>query len=218
MSGVTLDAPLGPLDGRYRATVAPLADLLSEAALNRQRVHIEVEWLIHLGATGAVPGMRALTETEQARLRDVVRDFDGADVAELAEIEGETQHDVKAVEYFLRRRTEGTTLHDLAELIHLFCTSEDINNLAYALMVRDAVREVWLPAASALTDQLADLARRHAGAPMLARTHGQPAGRACGPSISARSTEQPGPSRRMWRGPRTPTGRPCRAASSRASG
>jgi adenylosuccinate lyase len=175
MSGVTLDAPLGPLDGRYRATVAPLADHLSEAALNRQRVHIEIEWLIHLGASGAVPGMRALTETEQSMLRDVVHDFDKAAVAELAAIERQTQHDVKAVEYFLKRRTEGTTLDDVAELIHLFCTSEDINNLAYALMVRDAVREVWLPMAAALTDQLADLAREHAGAAMLARTHGQPA-------------------------------------------
>jgi len=169
------DAPLGPLDGRYRATVAPLAEHLSEAALNRERIRVEVEWLIHLAATAAVPGLREITPSEQQRLRDGVRGFDAAAVAELAEIERETLHDVKAVEYFLKRRTDGTSLADVAESIHLFCTSEDINNLAYALMVRGAVREVWLPAATALVDHLAALAREHAGAPMLARTHGQPA-------------------------------------------
>ncbi|MBL8930769.1 MAG: adenylosuccinate lyase [Kineosporiaceae bacterium] len=171
----SLDAPLGPLDGRYRAAVAPLAEHLSEAALNRQRVHVEVEWLIHLSTTAAVPGMRRLTEGEQATLRDVVRGFDTAAVAELAQIERETQHDVKAVEYFLKRRTDGTSLADVAEHIHLFCTSEDINNLAYALMVRGGVQQVWLPAASALVDQIAAMAVEHAGAAMLARTHGQPA-------------------------------------------
>ncbi|MFN8079128.1 MAG: adenylosuccinate lyase [Kineosporiaceae bacterium] len=169
------DAPLGPLDGRYRAAVAPLAEHLSEAALNRQRVHVEVEWLIHLATAGVVPGMRPLTAAEQAQLRDVVRGFDGAAVAELAEIERETLHDVKAVEYYLKRRTDGTSLADVAEHIHLFCTSEDINNLAYALMVRGAVRRVWLPAASALVDQIAALAVEHRDAAMLARTHGQPA-------------------------------------------
>ncbi len=169
------DAPLGPLDGRYRASVAPLAEHLSEAALNRARVQVEVEWLIHLATTGAVPGMRLLTTAEQAELRDVVRAFDGAAVAELAEIERETLHDVKAVEYYLKRRTDGTSLADVAEHIHLFCTSEDINNLAYALMVRGAVRDVWLPAASALVDQIATMAVEHRDAAMLARTHGQPA-------------------------------------------
>ncbi len=180
----SLDAPLGPLDGRYRATVAPLAEHLSEAALNRARVRVEVEWLIHLTSTGAVPGARRLTEAEVARLRDVVRGFGPDDVRELAEIEATTLHDVKAVEYYLKRRVapdgapsgaDGTSLADVAELIHLFCTSEDINNLAYALMVRGAVREVWLPAATALADQVAVMAHEHRGAAMLARTHGQPA-------------------------------------------
>ena len=139
---------LGALDGRYRGAVAPLVDHLSEAALNRERVRVEVEWLIHLTDTRGVPGVRTLTDAEKLALRDVVRTFDGACVAELAEIERETLHDVKAVEYFLKRRTDGTSMADVAELIHLFCTSEDINNLAYALMVRDAVRGVWLPAAA----------------------------------------------------------------------
>ncbi len=170
-----LDAPLSPLDGRYRSVVAPLSDHLSEAALNRERVRVEVEWLLHLSATGAVPGMRTVTDAEQAELRAVVATFDAEAVGELAAIERETQHDVKAVEYFLKRRTEGTSLADVAELIHLFCTSEDVNNLAYALMVRGAVHQVWLPAAAAVTRQLAGMAREHAGAAMLARTHGQPA-------------------------------------------
>ncbi|MBI4942634.1 MAG: adenylosuccinate lyase [Actinobacteria bacterium] len=170
-----LDAPLGPLDGRYRAAVAPLAEHLSEAALNRERVRVEVEWLIHLTQTGAVPGLRTLTDDETARLRDVVATFDASSVAEIAATERVTLHDVKAVEYFVKKRMEGTSLADLGEIVHLFCTSEDVNNLAYALMVKGAVAQVWLPAASALVDDVAAMARQHAGAAMLARTHGQPA-------------------------------------------
>jgi adenylosuccinate lyase len=169
------EAPLGPLDGRYRATVAPLAGHLSEAALNRERVHVEVEWLLHLTQTAAVPGSRPLTPPEQDRLRGIAAAFGAPEVAELAEIERVTLHDVKAVEYFVKRRLDGTSLADVAELVHLFCTSEDVNNLAYARMVRGAVTQVWLPAASALVDDVAELARAHRDLPMLARTHGQPA-------------------------------------------
>jgi len=169
------EAPLGPLDGRYRVAVAPLAEYLSEAALNRERVRVEVAWLIHLASTAAVPGARPLTSDEVAGLREVVDGFGPADVAELARIERVTLHDVKAVEYYLKERMEASSLADLEELVHLFCTSEDINNLAYALMVRGAVHEVWLPAAHALVDDVAALAREHRALPMLARTHGQPA-------------------------------------------
>ncbi|WP_426567236.1 adenylosuccinate lyase [Angustibacter sp. McL0619] len=166
---------LGALDGRYRAAVAPLVEHLSEAALNRERVRVEVEWLAHLAAVDAVPGARALTEPELARLRAVVQDFGADDVAELAEIERETVHDVKAVEYYLKRRMAGTSLADLTELVHFCCTSEDINNLSYALMVRGAVQQVWLPAAGQLVDQVAAMATELRDVPMLARTHGQPA-------------------------------------------
>ncbi|PWD50965.1 adenylosuccinate lyase [Serinibacter arcticus] len=174
---------LGPLDGRYRADVAPLVDHLSEAALNRARLHVEVEWLIHLTAVGAIPGAPELTESEVAYLRDVVATFGPAEIAEMAAIEAETRHDVKAVEYFLKRRlaTAGdvlgatTSLPAASELVHIFCTSEDINNLAYAITVRSAVHEVWLPAAAGVADAVADLARDQAATPMLARTHGQPA-------------------------------------------
>ncbi len=169
------DPALGPLDGRYRPAVAPLSVHLSEAALNRERLRVEVEWLVHLTATGAVPGARRLTPSEVEQLRSVVRGFDAPAVRELAELERETRHDVKAVEYYLKRRMAGTSAADLVELVHLFCTSEDVNNLAYALMIRGAVRQVWLPRADELVAELADMARALRAAPMLARTHGQPA-------------------------------------------
>ncbi|GGC06711.1 adenylosuccinate lyase [Cellulomonas carbonis] len=174
---------LGPLDGRYRAAVAPLVDHLSEAALNRERVHVEVEWLIHLTSHHVVPGAPTLSSEEREYLRDVVRTFDAETVAELAETERVTVHDVKAVEYLLKSRLEAapdllgedTVLPRVAELVHFACTSEDVNNLSYALMVQGAVRDVWLPAAWALVDELAAMAHEHADVPMLARTHGQPA-------------------------------------------
>lgn len=169
------DPPLGPLDGRYREAVAPLAGHLSEAALNRERIRVEAEWLIHLSERADIPAVRALSADEVALLRGLPAGFDAAAVAELGEIERVTRHDVKAVEYLIKRRIEGTSLADVAELVHLFCTSEDINNLAYALMVRGAVRQVWLPAATAVTDDVAALAVLHRELPMLARTHGQPA-------------------------------------------
>ncbi|GAB96702.1 adenylosuccinate lyase [Kineosphaera limosa] len=182
LSQITPPIPLGALDGRYRGAVAPLVDHLSEAALNRERVRVEVEWLAHLTSTQVVPGVRALTDAELARLRAIVDDFGADDIAELAAIEKETVHDVKAVEYYLKRRLpsvlEGDDAQEaaqLAELIHFCCTSEDVNNLSYALMVRDAVTRVWLPAATGLVDQLADLAHQLADTPLLAHTHGQPA-------------------------------------------
>ena len=166
---------LGPLDGRYRAASAPLVDHLSEPALNRARLHVEVEWFIHLCESAAVPGARALTDDEAALLRAIPRDFDAAGIAEHGEIEKVTVHDVKAIEYYIKRRIEGTSLSPLAELVHFACTSEDINNLSYALMVKGAVEQVWLPAADALVEQVADLARSTAGTAMLSRTHGQTA-------------------------------------------
>mgnify|MGYP001338152620 CR=1 FL=1 len=174
---------LGPLDGRYRAAVAPLVDHLSEPALNRERLHVEVEWLIHLSSRGVVPGAPVLSEAEQAYLRDVVATFGAQEIAELAEIERRTVHDVKAVEYFLKKRLADapsvlgadTVLPSVSELVHFACTSEDINNLSYALMVRGAVQDVWLPTAQGLVAEVAAMAREHAEQPMLALTHGQPA-------------------------------------------
>jgi adenylosuccinate lyase len=166
---------LGPLDGRYRGAVAPLVDHLSEPALNRMRLHVEVEWFIHLCETGAVPGVRPLTADETALLRGIPAGFDAAGIAEHAEIEKVTVHDVKAVEYYIKRRIEGTSLEPLSELVHFACTSEDINNLSYALMVKGAVEDVWLPAARSLVADVTELARAAKAIPMLSRTHGQTA-------------------------------------------
>ncbi|MDO5745929.1 MAG: adenylosuccinate lyase, partial [Micrococcaceae bacterium] len=166
---------LGALDGRYRSAVAPLVDHLSEAALNRDRVHVEVEWLIHLTDNSVLPGTSPLTEAQRAALRKIVTDFNAASVAELAEIEAITVHDVKAVEYYIGRRLEGIGIADLTSLVHFGCTSEDINNLSYALGVKDAVMDVWLPAARALVEQITAMAEESRDVPMLSRTHGQPA-------------------------------------------
>ncbi|PYF99033.1 Adenylosuccinate lyase [Georgenia satyanarayanai] len=174
---------LGPLDGRYRGVVAPLVDHLSEAALNRARLDVEVSWLVHLTTSGALPGAPQLSDADVAYLRGVVDSFGAEEIAELAEIERETRHDVKAVEYFLKRRLAAAAeavgpdspLPAVGEIVHIFCTSEDVNNLSYAVTIRDAVRQVWLPAAIALVGDLADLARETAEVPMLSRTHGQTA-------------------------------------------
>ena len=187
LSTVSPAIALGPLDGRYRAVAAPLVNHLSEAALNRARLRVEVEWLIHLTDHGVLPGAPRLSDSEKAYLRGVVEDFGAGEIAELAEIEAVTRHDVKAVEYLLKRRLDAvpasvasagpgpSVLPALHEIVHIFCTSEDINNLAYALTIRSAVTRVWLPAARGLVEDLTALAREQADAPMLSRTHGQPA-------------------------------------------
>lgn len=133
---------LGPLDGRYRSAVAGLVDYLSEPALNRMRLHVEVEWFIHLCRVDAVPGVRRLTSAEVGILRAIPSGFDATTIAEHAAFERETVHDVKAIEYVIKARIDGTTLEPLRELVHFACTSEDINNLSYALMIQGAVREV----------------------------------------------------------------------------
>ncbi|MBE0011748.1 MULTISPECIES: adenylosuccinate lyase [unclassified Arthrobacter] len=170
-----LPLALGPLDGRYRAAVAPLVDYLSEAALNRDRVHVEVEWLIHLTRNAVLQGTAPLSGDQEAALRTIVTDFDGGSVAELAELERVTVHDVKAVEYFIGRRLPEIGISQLKPLVHFGCTSEDINNLSYALGVKGAVEKAWLPAARSLTQQISEMARESAAVPMLSRTHGQPA-------------------------------------------
>ncbi|MCX2748302.1 adenylosuccinate lyase [Arthrobacter sp. MI7-26] len=166
---------LGPLDGRYQSAVAPLVDYLSEAALNRDRVAVEVEWLIHLTNNNVLPGAGPLAPEQQEKLRGIVTDFDAASVTELAEIEAVTVHDVKAVEYYIGRRLPAIGIENLTAMVHFGCTSEDINNLSYALGVKGAVEDVWLPAASALVKQIEAMAEENRAVPMLSRTHGQPA-------------------------------------------
>ena len=166
--------PLSPLDGRYREQVAGLGEHLSEAGLNRARIQVEVEWLIHL-TDHELFGARRLTADEARQLRHIVTDFDDAAIDELARREVVTRHDVKAVEYYVRDRLADLGLTELAELTHFACTSEDVNNLAYALTIRAAVRDVWMPRAREVVAALRERALALRETPMLAHTHGQPA-------------------------------------------
>jgi len=166
--------PISPLDGRYRAAVEGLGEHLSEAGLNRARVHVEVEWLIALtdrSMFGSTP-----FEAEQVRaLRSFASEFGQREIDELAALEATTRHDVKAVEYLVRATLAELGLNSVAELTHFACTSEDINNLAYALTIRAAVREVWLPRLRDVVARLRSIAVNERSTPMLAHTHGQPA-------------------------------------------
>jgi adenylosuccinate lyase len=165
---------LSPLDGRYHAAVSELGEYLSEAGLNRARVQVEVEWLIYL--TGhSMFGSAPLSTSNVAALRSLVTDFGQAEIDELAGLEATTRHDVKAVEYLVRHKLTELGLDNIAELTHFACTSEDINNLSYALIVRDAVANVWMPAYRGVIAKLRELALTHRDEVMLARTHGQPA-------------------------------------------
>lgn len=176
------DIALGPLDGRYRSQVSALTNYLSEPALNRSRLLVEVEWLIFLAENQVLKGVSPFSQDERRYLRSLITTFGEAEVAELKEIEAETKHDVKAVEYFLQARLRGasevlgeTSLPNYLAAVHIFCTSEDINNLAYGIGIKAAVEQVWIPQARQLVEQLAQLARQAATVPMLAHTHGQPA-------------------------------------------
>ncbi|QEO09025.1 adenylosuccinate lyase [Protaetiibacter larvae] len=166
--------PLSPLDGRYRAAVEGLGEYLSEAGLNRARVQVEVEWLLFLASRGAFGAEPPSAEQSRA-LRSWATEFGQPEIDELARIEATTRHDVKAVEYLVRRQLTELGLTPLAELVHFACTSEDINNLSYGLTLRAALTEVWLPKYRGVVDALRALAIAHREQPMLAHTHGQPA-------------------------------------------
>ncbi|MGG7465855.1 MULTISPECIES: adenylosuccinate lyase [unclassified Plantibacter] len=166
--------PLSPLDGRYRAAVTELGEYLSEAGLNRARVQVEVEWLIAL-TNRSMFGSSPLSADEIDSLRALYLDFGQEEIDWLAEKEAVTRHDVKAVEYLVRDRLATLGLDRIAELTHIACTSEDINNLAYALTVSAAVQSIWLPKLRLVLDALRTKAVDFRAVPMLARTHGQPA-------------------------------------------
>ena len=167
--------PLSPLDGRYASQVQDLSLYLSEAGLNRARIQVEIEWLILLANKELFGRDRYITEEQARRLRSVVDYFSDADVAKLADTESRTRHDVKAVEYFVRDKLTEIDREDLHELAHFAATSEDINNLSYALIIKQAVSKVWLPKAREVVSSLEELAKAYASVPMLSRTHGQPA-------------------------------------------
>lgn len=166
---------ISPIDGRYADKVSPLRDYLSEWALIKYRILVEARWLIAMSRQAGIAHVRPFTDAETDFMHSLSRAFDEAAAERVKTLEGETSHDVKAVEYYIRERLAESSLRDVTESVHFACTSDDINNLAYAMMFRDAVREVWSPAARSLISGLAELARSNADAPMLARTHGQPA-------------------------------------------
>jgi adenylosuccinate lyase len=167
--------PLSPLDGRYSKQVEGLGEFLSEAGLNKARVFVEIEWLIHLATKDLLGTGKKLSAANISKLRAVATDFDQNSIKRLAKLEATTKHDVKAVEYYIREELKKLKLEDLAELVHFACTSEDINNLAYAITVRDALKDVWFPKANQLASKLSGLAKELAAVSMLSRTHGQPA-------------------------------------------
>jgi len=169
-------AALSPLDGRYAAAVEPLRGCFSEAALIRYRVLVEVEWLKALAAERRVRELRPFSRATRLALDRLVAGFSEKDAAHIKNIEAETNHDVKAIEYWLKGRlARNAEVQRALEFIHFACTSEDINNLAYALMLGQARDRVLLPRLDQLVATLRVLARRHAALPMLSRTHGQPA-------------------------------------------
>lgn len=165
---------LSPLDGRYAAKVAALRPVFSEYGLIRRRVEVEVAWFRELSAEKGIAELPALSTVEDDFLETIVRDFSPADAKRVKEIESVTNHDVKAVEYFLKEKFAQGPLAGRSEFIHFACTSEDVNNIAHALQARDGLA-VLRAAQKSLTDTLSAFALSAADVPMLARTHGQPA-------------------------------------------
>jgi len=167
---------ISPADGRYGSGTAALRPIASEFGLIRYRVAVEVRWLKALASEAEFDALAPFDAGAEKRLDDIAHGFSLDDARRVKAIERRTNHDVKAVEYFIREQIAGAPgLSRAREFIHFACTSEDINNLAYALMLSDARAEVLLPAMHRLLDAVRSLARTHAAVPMLSRTHGQPA-------------------------------------------
>ncbi len=167
---------ISPADGRYADKVGELRDIFSEYGLIRFRVLVEVRWLQCLADEPSIPEVAPLSSVMKDVLNALVDRFSLDEAERVKAIEATTNHDVKAVEYFIRERLgDGPETSVLKDFVHFGCTSEDINNLAYALMLRSARSEALMPRFRKLDRQLADLAKRHAGVPMLSRTHGQTA-------------------------------------------
>jgi adenylosuccinate lyase len=167
---------LSPLDGRYAGKLAEVRHIFSEAGLMRERVRVECAWFLALGAGPAEKVLSHLPDSAKELLAALAKDPQGTDVPAIKQIEARTNHDVKAVEYWLRGelKSRGASAADL-EWMHFACTSEDINNLAYALMLKTARATLLLPMLAELGAKIDALAARHAGVGMLARTHGQTA-------------------------------------------
>ncbi len=167
---------VSPLDGRYAGQLDALRPFFSEFGLIRYRMRVEIEWLIALAAEPRLREIGAFPAATAARMRELAQGFSQSDGERVKAIEAQTNHDVKAIEYWLRERAkDDRAVLAAAEFIHFACTSEDINNLAYGLAFLDCRKTVLLPALGALIDKLASMAMELADLPMLSRTHGQPA-------------------------------------------
>ena len=165
---------ISPIDGRYASKVSELTTCFSEYALIRARVRVEVLWLLELCAEPGIPECRSLSEEERDALLGIAENFTPEEAQKVKAIEAETNHDVKAVEYYIKRQFEGSSLADLQEFIHFACTSEDINNLSHAIMLKDGLG-VLVPCQQRIIEGVKELARRYRDVSMLARTHGQTA-------------------------------------------
>src|SRR5688572_28587060 len=167
---------LSPLDGRYAGKVDALRPIFSESGLIRARVTVEVRWLLALADEPGIAELKAFTPAARERLAVLASGLSVEDAARVKDIERTTNHDVKAVEYFIKERLQGDAeLGPALEFVHFACTSEDINNLAYALMLKQARDTVVLPRLDELIAKLRSMAHEHAALPMLSRTHGQTA-------------------------------------------
>src|SRR5712675_1290912 len=169
-------AALSPLDGRYARTVDPLREHFSEQALIRYRVRVELAWLQALAAERSIRELKPFSKKTSQEFVRLVKDFSERDAGHIKNIEAQTNHDVKAIEYWLKAKlAKNKEVERSLEFIHFACTSEDINNLAYALMLSESREQVMLPRLDQLVATLRALAKKHAAAPMLSRTHGQAA-------------------------------------------
>jgi adenylosuccinate lyase len=166
---------LSPLDGRYYDKVDELRSYFSEAALMRYRIVVEVEWFIYLCNTLKLSGTKPLKSLQVNNLRELFQTFDLVAAQRIKDIEKTTNHDVKAVEYYIKETMKGSGLEKYFEFIHFGCTSEDINNTAYALMIQGAIYSELYPMITGVVEALYDHAMKYKSVPMLARTHGQPA-------------------------------------------
>jgi len=167
---------VSPLDGRYADKMAELRPRFSEYGLIRYRLRVEIEWLISLSRCPGIEEVPAFSPATIEALRGLYTEFTVADARAVKQTESVTNHDVKAVEYFLKERCESIDeVRPVLEFIHFACTSEDINNVAYALILKDALEELVMPAMRGIVERLGELADVNRGVSMLARTHGQPA-------------------------------------------
>ena len=165
---------VSPVDGRYGSKTASLRNIFSEYGLIRMRVRVEVEWLLALADEPGIPEVATIAEADRAALRSLYENLTVADANAVKVHEAKTNHDVKAIEYFIKERLPAA-LHPVREFVHFACTSEDINNNAHALMLLEAREQVLIPQMDAAIDRLDTMAAQMAAVPMLSRTHGQPA-------------------------------------------